>query len=137
MRQGRDKIFGNISFVQKPGARFACKVAAYVDGGYRKIFGSHTRADSDEYTRLLKALIPKLLDYLKSKNNADKALLFPYSDEPHLDELETYKAARKVVADLLGGYPIIDALSDYEFVEEGIADIPIPQKRLYDAVYKQ
>ena len=31
------------------------------------------------------------------------------------------------MADLLGGYPIIDALSDYEFVEEGIADIPIPQ----------
>jgi len=109
------------------GARFACKVAAYVDGEYRKIFGSHTRADSDEYTSFLKSLIPKLLDYLKSKNNADKRCYFHISDEPHLDELETYKAARKVVADLLGGYPIIDALSDYEFVEEGIADIPIPQ----------
>lgn len=120
------KYFEISHLFRNQGARFACKVLAYVDGEYRKIFDSHTPADSTEYTGFLKSLIPELMDYLKSKNNADRRCYFHISDEPHLDELESYKSARKIVEELIEGYPIIDALSDYEFVKEGAADNPIP-----------
>ena len=38
----------------------------------------------------------------------------------------SYKAAKNVVAPLLEGYTIMDALSNFEFWQEGIVETPIP-----------
>ena len=52
-------------------------------------------------------------------------LLFHISDEPTLDQLEDYRAAREIVADLLEGYPVADAMSHFEFYEKGLVNNPV------------
>lgn len=108
------------------GAGHAPKVMATADGEYKRIFGWDTQATGEEYVKFLRTLIPQLLAFMKSKNGADKRCWFHISDEPQLQHLEQYAAARAVVADLLDGYPIMDALSNYEFYEKGIVTTPIP-----------
>jgi len=63
---------------------------------------------------------------MKSKNNADKRCWFHVSDEPNMDNIEQYRKSYSIVKDLLEGYPIIDALSDYEFYKKGIIKNPVP-----------
>ena len=108
------------------GAAHAPKVMATVDGEYKRIFGWDTDACGDDYKDFLNAFIPELLAFMKSKNNADKRCYFHISDEPNMSNLEQYAASRAVVSELLKGYPIIDALSDYDFYEKGIVPKPVP-----------
>jgi len=107
------------------GAHHAPKVMATVDGEYKKIFGWETDATDPEYTRFLRAFLTELLAYMKKKGR-DKDCLFHISDEPTLDHLESYKAAKESIADLLEGYTIMDALSRYPFYEQGIVSTAIP-----------
>jgi hypothetical protein len=60
------------------------------------------------------------------KNGNDKRCFFHISDEPQIDHLDYYRAAKKSVEDLLDGYVIMDALSDYDFWQLGIVNLPIP-----------
>ena len=107
------------------GAGHAPKVMATVDGEYKKIFGWETDASGPEYTEFLRTFIPQFLDFMKSKNGADKRCSFHISDEPTTEHLEQYTASRAVVYDLLKDYPIMDALSDYDFYEKGLVQTPI------------
>ncbi len=108
------------------GARHAPKVIATVDGEQKKIFGWETDSLSDEYIGFLRAFLIAFLDKMKSLDGADKRCLFHISDEPVLAYLEQYKAVKEAIADVLEGYPIIDALSDYEFYKHGTVSNPIP-----------
>lgn len=112
-------------FFTQWGAKHAPKVMAYVDGEYRKIFGWDTDATSDEYVGFLRAFIKDFLAYMKAKGY-DKRCYFHISDEPSADQLPYYKAAKDSIADLLDGYVIMDALSNYEFYSEGVVSTPIP-----------
>ena len=51
---------------------------------------------------------------------------FHISDEPRQEHLENYKAAVANVEEVLEGYPIIDALSNYDFYKNKIVKRPIP-----------
>lgn len=115
------------------GASHAPKIMAHADGKYTRIFGWDTDATGEEYTAFLRAFIPKLLSFMKSKDGADKRCRFHISDEPSLNHLEQYLASRRVVEDLLAGYTIIDALSNYEFYEQGVVDHPICATNRIDA----
>lgn len=112
-------------FFTQWGAEHAPKVMATVDGEYRRIFGWDTDAAGAEYGAFLRALIPALLAFLREKNGWDKRCFFHISDEPNEEHLEQYAAARAQVTALLRGYPIMDALSNYEFYEQGVVDIPV------------
>ncbi len=107
------------------GAGHAPKVMATVDGEYKRIFGWDTDATGPEYTRFLREMLPAFLDHMKAGGN-DKRCFFHISDEPSLDHLEQYTASKAVVADLLEGYTIMDALSNYDFYARGIVTTPIP-----------
>lgn len=108
------------------GAKFSPKIMATVDGKYQKLFAPNiTSATSKEYTEFLSVFLPKLIDFLKSKNNTDKFCYFHISDEPGTEQLDSYAAAKSVVKDLLKGYPIIDAISHYDFYEKGLVEQPI------------
>ena len=107
------------------GAKHAPKVMATVDGEYKKIFGWETDATSPEYVGFLRTFIPAFLEHMK-KNGNDKRCFFHISDEPQMDHIESYRAAKSSVEDLLKGYVIMDALSDYDFWQLGIVDLPIP-----------
>ena len=107
------------------GAKHAPKIMATVDGEYKKIFGWETDATSEEYVGFLRTFIPAFLEHMK-KNGNDKRCFFHVSDEPQMAHLESYRAAKASIEDLLDGYVIMDALSDYEFWKMGIVDLPIP-----------
>lgn len=119
------KYFEIAHFFTQWGAKHAPKIMALVDGEEKKIFGWETDALSEEYAEFLRAFIPELLAFMKSKGVFDKCY-FHISDEPPADCIEQYKKVKSVVEPLLEGRVIMDALSEYEFYEEGIVKHPVP-----------
>lgn len=120
------KYFEISHFFTQWGAAHAPKIMATVDGEYKKIFGWETDACGEEYKQFLGIFIPEFLAFMRSKNGADKRCWFHVSDEPDKKHIEQYKNSYEIVSHLLKGYPIIDALSDYDFYKEGIVKNPIP-----------
>ena len=112
------------------GAGHAPKVMATVvspDGTkeYKRIFGWDTDATGEEYPPFLRAMLTAFLAHMRARGD-DKRCLFHISDEPNIDHLEQYQKSKAVVADLLEGYTIMDALSNYEFYRRGVVTTPIP-----------
>ena len=107
------------------GAGHAPKVMATVDGEYRRIFGWDTDATGPEYTRFLRTMLPAFLAHMKARGD-DQRCLFHISDEPGVEHLEQYRRSKAVVADILEGYTIMDALSNYDFYSQGVVSTPIP-----------
>src|SRR5882757_4723188 len=100
--------------------------AIYVsqDGENVHKFGWHVAATDPAYRELLEQLVPQLREFLAS-HWAGK-VIYHISDEPHGEKaLGTYQAARAVVADLLAGCTIVDALSDFSFYQAGAVRIPV------------
>ncbi len=111
-------------FFTQWGAKHAPKFVARVHGRRKKIFGWETDARGEEYRSFLSQLIPALVEFLERRGVAEKTF-FHISDEPHGDgALEQYLACKEMVAPYLKNYPIIDALSDYEFYESGALQKP-------------
>ena len=108
------------------GAGHAPKIVAKVNGKLEKVFGWETDSLSEEYTAFLRAFLKAFLAKMKSLAGADKRCIFHISDEPGLAHLEAYKAAKASIADLLEGYTIMDALSNFEFYKTGALTNPIP-----------
>ena len=120
------KYFEMPHFFTQWGVKATPKIMATVDGEYKKIFGWETQATSKEYSEFLSAFVPALIEFMKSCNGADKRCYFHISDEPSAEQLENYLKAKAIVAPLLEGYPIIDAVSSYEYYSSGLLQKPIP-----------
>lgn len=106
------------------GAKHAPKIMAIVDGKEQRIFGWETDAAGIKYRAFLEAYIPALLSVFEEEGIAD-AIRWHISDEPHDAQLPSYKAAKAQVEDLLAGQYITDALSSFEFYENGLVSHPI------------
>ena len=106
------------------GAKHAPKVMATVDGEYKKIFGWETNAQAEEYVAFIRQFLAEFIEHMKKSGN-DKRCYFHISDEPTKDQLESYRAAVESVSDLLDGYVVMDALSDYDLYEQGLVSTPI------------
>ena len=106
------------------GAARATKVMGYVGGEYVRLFSKETPCDDPEYTKFLRAMLTSFLDHMRARGD-DKRCYFHISDEPNGEQLECYMRAKATVADLLDGYPIMDALSHYEYYESGAVEKPI------------
>ena len=106
------------------GAEFATKVMGTVDGEYCRLFEKDTPCDDPEYTVFLRALLTSFLDFMKARGD-DTRCYFHVSDEPPLKHLDTYKRAKASIADIIEGYPVMDALSHYDFYETGIVPKPV------------
>ena len=109
------------------GAEHAPKIMARdaKTGELRRIFGWETDAAGDEYRAFLAQFIPALLEVLRDEG-MDKNTYFHISDEPHVDHLEQYKNVGGYLKSLIPGYPVMDALSNYDFYETGAVELPIP-----------
>ena len=112
-------------FYTQWGAKHTPKVMGWENGAYKRLFGWETDATSPEYRDFLRAFIPAFLAKMNELGAADKCL-FHVSDEPGLDHLDSYTAAKEQIADLLAGHPIMDALSSFEFWQTGACPNPIP-----------
>lgn len=106
------------------GAKYAPKVVATVNGKKEKIFGWHTPAVG-EYTKFLESFLPQLTAKLREWEIAD-VTYFHISDEPREEHLESYKAAKESLGNMLDGFHTFDALSSYEFYRHGLIDKPVP-----------
>jgi hypothetical protein len=119
------KTFEISHFFTQWGAYHAPKVMATVGGEYTRIFGWETDAAGEEYVYFLREFICALLREAKALG-IEKRLMFHISDEPGVKHLEQYKLVKSKIADLLDGYPVYDALSDFDFYESGVVANPIP-----------
>lgn len=107
------------------GAKHAPKIMAWKQGTYQKIFGWETDARSEEYATFLKAYLTALTQALNQWNLQGR-VYYHLSDEPEKQDMEAYEYAKSIVKPYIGDYPILDALSRYEFYENGLVDHPVP-----------
>lgn len=109
------------------GAAHPPKIVAEVNGEMRRVFGWEYSAtdERDGYPAFLRSLLPQLDRELHRLGIADRTY-FHISDEPHAEHLESYLAAKRLVAPLIVDYPIIDALSDIAYWRQGVCDRPVP-----------
>ena len=107
------------------GAKYCPKIMVKNKGVMEKMFGWHTSSSSPEYILFLRTLFPELLAYLKQKNILNNCY-FHISDEPTLNVIENYKACEKIIRELIGELPVIDALSHVELDLSGAVKHPIP-----------
>ena len=108
------------------GAVSVPKIRGTVDGTETQLFGWGTPATDSAYRTFLEAFLPALCAFLKAEGYDNRHVYFHISDEPSMAQLESYRAARAMVADLLADYPIIDALSSIEFYQQGLIAHPVP-----------
>lgn len=106
------------------GAKATPAIYVQTDAGLEHRFGWHVSATDPRYRALLEQLLPALLTVLEELWDLDR-VLFHVSDEPTPENMETYAAARAVVADLLVGRTMIDAISDYPFYTSGLVPVPV------------
>ena len=119
------KYFEIAHFFTQWGAAHAPKVVATVDGVEKKIFGLETKADGEEYTFFLHRFLEEFLRFMKARGD-DHRCFFHVSDEPSLEHLDQYQRSKQVIREILADYVIIDALSNFDFYEQGVVDCPIP-----------
>ena len=118
-------------FFTQWGARYTPKIEVQIEDENKKIstvkkFGWHVSATDSSYREFLEALIPQLISKLEDFGYSKEKLYFHISDEPNKDCIEDYAKAKNQIRDLLGECNLIDALSDYEYYEKGLVEIPIP-----------
>lgn len=107
------------------GAKHAPKIVAKVNGNMRKIFGWRTRGAGKKYGAFLDAFAVELKKFMKVNAIEDRCI-FHVSDEPGKQFLRHYSKASEIIKRNFGDYPIVDALSDYEFYGNGLIKLPIP-----------
>lgn len=106
------------------GAEFTPKIVVKENGALTKKFGWHVKADSEEYREFLHAFLPELTAFLKENWQQDK-VYFHISDEPGEAHLPMYAKAKEIVAPYLKDFHVIDALSNYQFYEQGVVAKPV------------
>ncbi len=112
-------------FYTQWGARCTPKIIATVDGVKKRVFGWDVSATSEAYRAFLNAYIPALLGEFRALGIDDRCF-FHISDEPSEEHLADYLRARTQVKELLRGYPVMDALSSFEYYRQGVVEKPVP-----------
>ncbi|ALC91502.1 hypothetical protein AM500_18205 [Bacillus sp. FJAT-18017] len=119
------KYFEFAHFFTQWGAKSAPKIIATENGEQKRIFGWETDAAGNEYKAFLAQFFPELNKYIKSRG-LEECVYFHVSDEPSLEHLESYSKASQLINQYVNEYPVIDALSDFQFYEKGLVKNPIP-----------
>jgi hypothetical protein len=107
------------------GAKHAPKIIVKEKGEMTRLFGWDTDAAGEPYRRFLDQFLPQLVSFIRSRD-LEKRSYFHVSDEPSSADLEQYRRCMKILRRHLNGFPIIDALSDYELYSEGAVQNPVP-----------
>lgn len=119
------KYFELSHLFTQQGATHAPKIMGWKNGRYQKLFGWETAASSDEYAGFLRSFLRRFIDHMKKKG-LDQRCIFHISDEPRDRHFDDYATAKSIVADLLDGYHVADALSSVNFYNTGLVERPIP-----------
>lgn len=119
------EYFEMAHFYSQWGAKYAPKIVVEVNGEDQELFGWHTPGVDESYQTFLRAFLPAL-DKELIRLGVNDHTFFHISDEPSMEHLAQYTKAREIVEELLPKYPIIDALTDFEFYQTGVCTRPIP-----------
>lgn len=112
-------------FFDQHRAAHSAKVYATVDGTPRQIFDWDTLSDDPEYVRFLREMVGAFIKHMKARGD-DTRCYYHVSDEPSIDYIDHYIKIKNSIADVVKGYPMMDALSDYEFYKTGAVSTPVP-----------
>ena len=118
------RYFEHCHLFSQWGAENAITVYGERNGENVKIFDCNTPASSPKYRTFLRSYLAAFLALAKEEG-VERDLLFHLSDEPFVPNLESYRAARDAVMDILDSHRVGDALSDYVFYEKGLCPLPI------------
>ena len=125
MFKTRNKVFEFSHLFTQWGGKACPKIICDIDGKKKTIFGWKTPAESEEYKEFLDAFLPALVSFLNWKKLADNCY-FHLTDEPRSENSQAYGRCREMVKKHIGNIKIIDAISEYEFLEKGVVDVAIP-----------
>lgn len=106
------------------GAEFAPNIWVTEDGEEKYMFGWHVKANSDEYRNFLTQFVPALVKWLKEEGVFGNCR-FHLSDEPRQKHLEAYRYAYNLVKPMIDGAVIMDAMSDFDFYQNGLMESPV------------
>lgn len=112
-------------FFDQHKAAHSAKVYATVDGVEKQIFTWDTLSDDREYVRFLREMVSSFVSHMKKRGD-DHRCYYHISDEPNLDIIDHYTKIKGSIEDVIEGYPIMDALSDFDFYSTGAVDMPVP-----------
>ncbi|MGZ4973476.1 MAG: DUF4091 domain-containing protein [Limisphaerales bacterium] len=94
-------------------------------GKFEMLWSPDISGFSDTYVGFLKQLLPAFHNFLEQEKLLESSY-FHLSDEPHANDIERYRQARKILHDLAPWMKTMDALSDVSYGREGVTDIPVP-----------
>ena len=106
------------------GAKCAPNIMVTENGKKDYMFGWHVSATSKEYSEFLPQYIAAISAAV-AEEGISEYTYFHISDEPNLDNMDTYKAASDMMRPLIGKSKTFDALSKYEFYENGLIQCPV------------
>lgn len=124
-RKNGIRYFEISHFFTQWGAEHAPKIMAQTSAGCRQIFGWDTKADSQGYFSFLRQFGEAFYQYTERKGITELCYVH-CSDEPGLHQINQYKHANRALTEYFSAYPHLDALSDYDFYQKGLIDIPVP-----------
>lgn len=107
------------------GAKAAPKIIARRGEVERRIFGWADSSTGTRYRNFLLQFLPQLVACLRRKRALERSFLH-VSDEPSLQDLPTYGKARAILRQGAPQLPVLEALSDISFFEQGLVDRPCP-----------
>lgn len=129
------QYFEMAPFFTQWGAKFAVEIYVNTPGGRQTFFGWNTPAVNKNYAAFLKDFLPKLVQELKILDIKEKTF-FHISDEPPLEHLENYRTARSMIEPYIDDCPIIDAISNFEFYQQGLISIPVVAENFLEPFLK-
>ena len=106
------------------GAKCAANIMVEESGKLDYMFGWHTESTSPVYIDFLKQYISAISSELTALGVAENTY-YHISDEPTIDKIDAYRAAIDAIRPFIGNSRTFDALSHYEFYEQGLVECPV------------
>lgn len=113
------------------GAKFAVRVRMIENGKKVYKFGWDTPSSSEEYVAFLKAYLSAISSFLEKKGLKEKSFIC-VSDEPPKSGMEDYQRLSNLIKKYAKGLPVLDATTEYSYVEQGKMDVPVVVSEKYD-----
>lgn len=118
------------------GAKACPKVVVRTEAGEENRFGWETPSEDEGYLRFLSALLSNLSQFLRLMQLDDK-VFFHVSDEPTMEDFDRYSKLATFVKNHIGDIKILDTVTDKNFLQAGLMDIPAIATREWEFLAKE
>ncbi len=106
------------------GAKCAAPIQVTFEGKKDYMFGWHVSSNDPAYIQFLGQYIKAVSERL-AYHGIQENTYFHISDEPSLEGMEAYRRAFEIIKPLIGKARTMDALSNYDFYEQGLVECPV------------